>query len=60
MNAYSWETATGTSNAPSVPERGAERRLWASVEPDLVLALEPEFRWERVNDVAVTLDLRPA
>ena len=34
--------------------------LWASVEPDLVLALEPEFRWERVNDVAVTLDLRPA
>ena len=31
--------------------------LWASVEPELVLALQPEFRWENVNDVAVTLKL---
>ena len=31
--------------------------LWASVEPELVLALEPEFRWDRVEDVAVTLKL---
>ena len=31
--------------------------LWASVEPERVLALEPEFRWDRVEDVAVTLKL---
>ncbi len=34
--------------------------LWASVEPELVLALQPEFRWERVDDVAVTLKLEDA
>ena len=32
--------------------------LWASVEPERVLALEPEFRWGKVGDVAVTLKLR--
>ncbi len=32
--------------------------LWASVERERVLALEPEFRWDRVNDVGVTLKLR--
>jgi len=32
--------------------------LWASVEPELVLALEPEFRWDRVGDVGVSLNLR--
>lgn len=31
--------------------------LWASVEPELVLALDPEFRWERVEDVEAALDL---
>ena len=31
--------------------------LWASVEPELVLALNPEFRWESVNDVGITLKL---
>lgn len=31
--------------------------LWASVERDRVLALSPEFRWEKVSDVAVTLKL---
>ncbi len=31
--------------------------LWASVERDRVLALEPDFRWEMVDDVAVTLKL---
>ncbi len=34
--------------------------LWASVERERVLALEPEFRWERVEDVALTLGLRAA
>ncbi len=34
--------------------------LWASVEPELVLALDPEFRWERVDDVAVSLKLSGA
>ena len=34
--------------------------LWASVEPERVLALEPEFRWENVDDVGVTLKLRRA
>ncbi|MCH8800468.1 MAG: HAD family hydrolase [Chloroflexi bacterium] len=34
--------------------------LWASVERGLVLALKPEFRWETVDDVAVTLKLRNA
>ncbi|MEE8465978.1 MAG: HAD-IA family hydrolase [Dehalococcoidia bacterium] len=34
--------------------------LWASVEPELVLALGPEFRWERVDDVAVSLKLSGA
>ena len=32
--------------------------LWASVERERVLALEPEFRWEKVDDVGVTLKLR--
>ncbi|MAN95012.1 MAG: HAD-IA family hydrolase [SAR202 cluster bacterium] len=32
--------------------------LWASVEPDLVLALKPDLKWETVDDVGVTLDLR--
>ncbi len=31
--------------------------LWASVEPDLVLALKPDFQWEKVDDVGVTLKL---
>ena len=31
--------------------------LWASVEPDLVLALKPDLKWETVDDVGVTLDL---
>ena len=31
--------------------------LWASVERDSVLALNPEFRWEQVNDVRITLNL---
>ena len=31
--------------------------LWASVEPELVIALQPEFLWNRVGDVAVTLNL---
>ena len=31
--------------------------LWASVEPELVLALELEFRWESVDDVGITLKL---
>ncbi len=34
--------------------------LWASVERERVLALEPEFRWENVDDVGVTLKLRRA
>jgi len=34
--------------------------LWASVEPELVLALQPEFVWKRVNDVAVSLNLEDA
>jgi phosphoglycolate phosphatase len=34
--------------------------LWASVEPERVLALYPQFRWEKVNEVAVTLKLRDA
>tara|TARA_Y100000310_G_scaffold12147_1_gene12591 strand:+ start:299 stop:964 length:666 start_codon:yes stop_codon:yes gene_type:complete len=34
--------------------------LWASVEPELVLALRPEFRWERVGDIGTTLKLRGA
>ena len=32
--------------------------LWASVERERVLALMPEFQWERVDDVGVTLKLR--
>ena len=32
--------------------------LGASVEPERVLALEPEFRWGKVGDVAVSLRLR--
>ena len=31
--------------------------LWASVEPELVLALEPEFQWKRVEDIGVMLKL---
>jgi len=31
--------------------------LWASVERDNVLALNPEFRWEQINDVGTTLNL---
>ncbi|MCH2676390.1 MAG: HAD family hydrolase [Dehalococcoidia bacterium] len=31
--------------------------LWASVEPELVIALQPEFLWNKVGDVAVTLNL---
>jgi phosphoglycolate phosphatase len=31
--------------------------LWASVEPELVLALEPQFRWDRVGDIGITLKL---
>ncbi|MBC8281572.1 MAG: HAD-IA family hydrolase, partial [Chloroflexi bacterium] len=31
--------------------------LWASVEREIVLARNPEFRWETVNDVGVTLKL---
>ena len=31
--------------------------LWASVEPERVLALDPEFRWEKVDDMRVTLKL---
>ena len=34
--------------------------LWASVERERVLALEPEFRWEKVDDVGVTLKLTGA
>jgi len=34
--------------------------LWASVERERVLALEPEFCWERVDDVGLTLGLRGA
>jgi len=34
--------------------------LWASVESELVLALKPEFRWDRVDDVGITLKLRGA
>jgi len=34
--------------------------LWASVEPERVLALEPEFRWEKIDDVKITLKLRDA
>ncbi len=34
--------------------------LWASVEPELVLALNPEFRWDRVGDIGTTLKLRGA
>ena len=32
--------------------------LWASVERERVLALEPQIRWERVGDVGATLKLR--
>jgi phosphoglycolate phosphatase-like HAD superfamily hydrolase len=32
--------------------------LWASVEPELVLALNPEFRWDRLGDIGVTLKLQ--
>lgn len=32
--------------------------MWASVEPELVIALRPEFIWDNVGDVAVTLNLR--
>ncbi len=32
--------------------------LWASVEPELVLALNPEFRWDRVEEVGITLKLK--
>ena len=31
--------------------------LWASVEPELVIALQPEFLWNRVGDVTMTLNL---
>lgn len=31
--------------------------LWASVEPELVITLQPEFLWNKVGDVAVTLNL---
>jgi HAD superfamily hydrolase (TIGR01509 family) len=31
--------------------------LWASVEPERVLALEPQFRWDRVGDIGITLKL---
>ena len=31
--------------------------LWASVEPELVIALQPEFLWKSVGDVAETLNL---
>lgn len=31
--------------------------LWASVEPERVLALEPDFRWKRVEDVSLALKL---
>ena len=31
--------------------------LWASVEPELVIALQPAFLWKRVGDVAETLNL---
>ena len=31
--------------------------LWASVEPERVLALEPEFRWKKVEDVSLALKL---
>jgi phosphoglycolate phosphatase len=34
--------------------------LWASVERERVLALNPEFRWERVNDIGLTLKLNGA
>ena len=34
--------------------------LWASVEPELVLALQAEFVWKRVYDVAVSLNLEDA
>ena len=34
--------------------------LWASVERERVLSLKPEFQWERVEDVALTLGLRGA
>ena len=34
--------------------------LWASVERERVLALKPEFCWERVDDVGITLGLRVA
>ena len=32
--------------------------LWASVERERMLSLEPEFRWERVDDVRLTLKLK--
>ena len=32
--------------------------MWASVEPELVIALQPQFIWERVGDVALSLNLR--
>ena len=31
--------------------------LWASVEPELVIALQPAFLWKKVGDVAETLNL---
>lgn len=31
--------------------------LWASVEPDLVLALKPDIQWKTVDDVGITLKL---
>jgi len=31
--------------------------LWASVEPERVLALEPEFRWKKVEEVSLALKL---
>ncbi len=31
--------------------------LWASVEPERVLALDPQFQWEKIDDVRVTLRL---
>jgi len=34
--------------------------LWASVEPELVLALEPQFRWNQVGDIGITLKLGSA
>ena len=55
----------GPSRSPSGPLRRPPQgllealpgALWGSVEPELVIALQPEFLWRKVGDVVETLNL---